>query len=205
MNSLPKFLIALGLIAAVFIAWRSVYYAPNDALTDEVDSGLTTANASGSRTNPAATSSLPSRLIIPRLGIDADVQRLGVTRTGNMAAPDNFTDVSWYKFGTVPGQVGSAVMAGHEDNAISLDGIFKRLGELEVGDEIYVEREDGERLRFRVTDKKILPYNLSGKALEEVFNKKDTARLNLITCAGDWLPEAKTNNQRLVIYTELVD
>ncbi len=202
MKKLAKLLIIFGILAALFVLWRSVYYAPNDALADEVDSGLAAAVNLGESVDPEA---LPTKLLIPRLNIDSDVQRLGITRTSNMAAPDNFTDVSWYKFGTVPGFNGSAVMAGHEDNAISLDGVFKHLEDLEIGDDVYVVREDGQRLRFKVVDKKVLPYNLSGTELEKIFNAKDKARLNLITCAGDWLKEAKTNDQRLVIYTELVN
>jgi LPXTG-site transpeptidase (sortase) family protein len=147
---------------------------------------------------------LPSRLVIPKLGIDADVQHLGVTPHGLMAAPKNFTDVSWYKLGTVPGARGSAVMAGHEDNAISLDGVFKHLDELEVGDEVRVVRQDGSALRFRVIKKEIQPYNLTGPTLSEIFTRSDGRYLNLITCAGEWLPEAHTNDRRLIVYTELV-
>src|SRR3989344_1071244 len=61
----------------------------------------------------AATSSLPVRLQIPKLSIDADVQRVGIGKKGNMAVPTNYSDVGWYRYGTVPGQLGSAVVDGH--------------------------------------------------------------------------------------------
>jgi len=200
-KNIARLLIAIGVLGALVVLGRTLYYAPND----EIDSGLevTSEQVVGTIVS-GATSDLPSRLLIPKLNIDTKVQALGITRNGNMAAPSNFTDVSWYKLGTVPGQVGSAVMSGHEDNAISLDGVFKHLEDLEVGDDVYVVMKSGKKLHFRVTDEKIYPYNLKGTALNQIFTAKDEASLNLITCTGDWVQEIKTNDKRLVIYTELV-
>jgi LPXTG-site transpeptidase (sortase) family protein len=154
--------------------------------------------------NASVSSELPSTLLIPALGVNAKVQALGITKKGNMGAPSNFTDVSWFKLGTVPGQVGSAVMAGHEDNALSLDGVFKHLEDLKTGDDVYVVRKDGKKLHFKVVDKKIYPYNLTGPELEKVYNADDAARLNLITCTGNWVQSIKTNDKRLVVFTKLV-
>ncbi len=195
MKSLAKFLIFGSLLVALIVLGRGLYYAPNGEVHYE---------AATSPGLPTAGGPLPERLLIPKLNIDADVQRLGVTAAGNMAAPNNFTDVSWYKFGTIPGQLGSAVIAGHEDNALSLDGVFKHLDQLEIGDRIYVVDESGKRLEFKVIEKRIYPYNLAGPELERIFNEKGRARLNLITCAGTWLPAAKTNDKRLIVFTELV-
>ena len=181
---------------------RGFYYAPNDEI--ESDSGLLVARPTGASSVTTGDVGLPERLIIPKIGVDADVQHVGVTRKGNMAAPNNFVDTGWYKYGTVPGDLGSAVIAGHEDNAVSTPGVFYDLHQLEVGDIIEVVGENGGTLTFRVVDKKIHPYNLTGPELEKIFNTQGKARLNLITCAGDWLPAAKTNDKRLVIYTELV-
>jgi sortase A len=195
MKTLSKFLILGSIIIILIVLGKGLYFAPNG----EVDSGL---HASSTQDN-SLSASLPERLIIPKLEIDADVQHVGVTATGNMAAPNNFVDVGWYKYGPTPGEKGSAVIAGHEDNALSLDGVFKHLEDLEVGDRIFVEDEKGKRREFKVVEKAIYPYNNS--PTEKIFNAKDKARLNLITCAGDWLPEAKTNDKRLVVYTELVN
>lgn len=145
---------------------------------------------------------LPSELYIPKLGINADIQHLGITGSGNMAAPDNFSDVSWYKYGTLPGEVGSAVMAGH-NNGIYVRGVFKRLHELKVGDSVYVIKENGEKLHFNVVEVATYPYN--DAPLEKIFNRKDSRRLNLITCAGNWIESENTSDKRIVVYTELVE
>jgi sortase A len=143
----------------------------------------------------------PVRLIIPKLNIDADVQEVGINAAGNMGVPNNFTDVAWYKYGVVPGGPGSAVMAGHVDNGLGLNGVFKKLGELEPGDEIIIERRDGKRLAFVVTGKRSYPYDQVPTGI--VFNPSGSTRLNLITCEGAWVKTEKTYDQRLVVFTKL--
>lgn len=200
MRTLGTLLILGAVLVTGTALVRGFYYAPNNEV--ESDSGLHVT----SRTSDASptANALPERLLIPKIGVDAQVVHLGVTRSGNMAAPKTFPDVGWYKYGTVPGDLGSAVIAGHETNAVSGPAIFYELEKLEVGDEISVVGETGKSLRFKVVKKEVHPYNLAGPKLEEIFNAKGKVRLNLITCTGEWLPAAKTNDRRLVVYTELV-
>lgn len=151
---------------------------------------------------PVATSSLPSRLIIPSLSVNADVQDLGVNSIGNMQAPDNFVDVGWYKYGTVPGYVGSAVIDGHVDNGLGLAGVFIHLNEIQAGDDVYVQTIGGDMLHFVVQD--VTPYPYQNVPTQLVFAQSDAARLNLITCDGTWVNGQDTYNERLVVFTTYV-
>src|SRR3989344_591298 len=144
----------------------------------------------------AESTSLPARLQIPKLDIDAKVQYVGLTKKGNMAAPNNFTDVGWYKYGTVPGEEGSAVIAGHVDNGIALPAIFNKLDDLAEGDDIYVETSEGTRVRFIVKEKNVYDFD---EKVDMVFNQKDASILRLITCAGVWVPKIRTHDKRLVV------
>ena len=155
----------------------------------------------GSSAELALPEDYPTRFRVPVLGIDARVQHVGVNAKGNMAAPNNFTDVGWYKYGTPPGFVGSAVVAGHVDNGLGLPGVFKDLSELKIGDDIFVEREDGVELRFVVTEIQVYPYTHVPRDI--LFSRTDVARLNLITCEGAWVAGERTYDQRLVVYAEL--
>jgi len=150
----------------------------------------------------AQSESLPARLLIPSLSIDARVQQVGMNEKGQMKAPSNFKDVGWYRYGTVPGQLGSAVMDGHVDNGLSLGGVFKRLGDVKVGDDVYVIAKDGSELHFIVRGVETYPY-AAGPA-ERIFGANDVARLNLITCAGTWVRGDQTYSDRLVVYTTFV-
>ena len=144
----------------------------------------------------------PVRLRIPALQIDTHVQEVGVNALGNMASPSNFTDVGWYKLGPPPGLVGSAVITGHVDNALALDGVFKHLNEIRIDDDIFVDKKDGGTLNFKVTEIQKYPY--TRVPLKTLFSRDDVPRLNLITCGGVWLPGAHSYDERLIIYTELV-
>ena len=197
-RNIAKILAIGAVLLALFVLGQSFLYTAND------DSGLPLDSVSqGAVVSSVGVNQYPERLLIPKLDIDAKVQKVGVTKNGNMAAPDNFTDVSWYKFGTVPGYLGSAVMAGHQNNAMGLDGIFVNLDDLELGDDVYVVDKEGKRLHFRVVDIEVYAYD-DPAPLPRIFNTSDGTYLNLITCAGKWLQSVKTNDKRLVVYTELV-
>ena len=187
---------AAGVFAWTFV--HAVVYVPEDAgpvpvMQEGASPGL----------YQVGTSSLPARLTIPSLGINTHIQYVGENAQGNMRAPDNFTDVAWYEYGTVPGDVGSAVIDGHVDNGLGLDGVFKHLSDIIVGADVYIETNGGTMLHFKVSDIEVYPYqNVPTAAL---FTQHDAAHLNLITCDGTWVAGGDTYDHRIVIYTRLVN
>lgn len=189
---------AITLIAIVVFFYtlaNAVYYAPESELVIP---------ASIASSTPAATTppeEQPARLTIPSLDIDADVQYVGVTTSGNMGIPSNFTDVAWYKYGTIPGQVGSAVIDGHVDNGLRLAGVFKELAGIKPGADVYVTTKEGTKIHFVVESVETYDYKSVPTTL--LFNRKDKARLNLVTCGGAWIRGEKTYDERVIVYTVL--
>lgn len=145
----------------------------------------------------------PARLRIPAIGIDTDIQQVGINAKGNMGVPTNYSDVAWYKHGTIPGQIGSAVIDGHVDNGLGLAGVFSKLSQVKRGDDIFVVTKTGRELRFRVEE--VVSYPYKSVPLERVFSWEDDARLNLITCGGSWIKVEKTYDERVVVYTRLLE
>lgn len=185
-----QIIFGIGAVAIVIFAVvlaRAMLYSPTQDLTVP-----TAADASA----PIGQPSDPVRLAIPALHIDTKVQYVGLTSSGKMAVPDNFTDVGWYKYGTIPGQTGSAVIAGHVDDGLSLPGVFKHLDQLKVGDDIYITTQDNQTLHFVMTGSQAYPKDA---ATDQIFNQKDGQLLRLITCTGTWLPDQRTHDQRLVV------
>lgn len=187
---------------------RRIVYSPDTEVNPPV-AAVRTATTNGSTTSASpvttavANSEKPARIEIPAIKVNARVQHVGVKSNGAMANPSNFTDVAWYKHGTVPGREGSAVIAGHVDNALALDGVFKRLNELRVGSDVYVVRNDGKRLHFRVT--KIEEYPYKEAPAEKIFATMGGKYMNLITCSGTWIRSEESYDKRLVVYTTLVE
>lgn len=143
----------------------------------------------------------PVRLRIPVLGIDANVQDVGIAQSGHMAVPNNYTDVGWYRYGPAPGSQGSAVIDGHVDNGLSLPGVFKKLNEIALGDEIVIRTARGAEYRYAVTDIEL--YDYRQVPVEQLFDQSGPARLALITCDGAWVAGEKTYDHRLVVYAAL--
>lgn len=144
---------------------------------------------------------IPQRLLIPKIGVDAEIVPVAMDKEGRMATPPTAQNTGWWSLGEAPGGKGSAVVDGHFDDPQGNPGVFYRLGELDVGDQIMVEDDKGVKRVFEVY--KIAKYNDAEFPLRQVFADKSGSYLNLITCAGVW--DAKQNNyqERLVVFAEL--
>lgn len=146
----------------------------------------------------------PARLIIPAIEVDAKIQSVGLSRKGDgdMGIPTNFTDVAWYKGGPVPGMPGSAVINGHLDGKYIKEAVFYNLGKLQAGDLVEVVDEAGRTWQFQVIRLAIYDYDAT---TTDIFSADASrARLNLITCAGDWIKDEKLYDKRIVVFTELI-
>lgn len=144
----------------------------------------------------------PIRLVIPKISVNAPVLAMGLTPDNKMDVPVDFVNAGWFKLGTKPGEKGSAVIGAHVDNGGAIPGLFKNLKNLQLGDTITVLDADNKILNFRVTE--IGVYDAETRNTNYVYQRNDKARLNLITCHGEWLPEQNTYTKRLVVFTELV-
>lgn len=145
---------------------------------------------------------LPQKLIIPKLGIDAAVEYVGMDAKGNMDVPKNDNNVAWYELGFKPGSQGNSVIAGHLDTRTGAPAVFYKLETLEKGDRIQVIGTDGSEKEFIVTHKQTYPFNAF--PLVEVFGSHEKPRLNLITCEGRYNSSERNYSHRVVIYSELV-
>ncbi len=146
----------------------------------------------------------PARLIIPAIGVNAIIESVGLSwrGTGDMGVPTNFTNVAWYNGGPVPGEPGNAVIDGHLDGKSVPEAVFYNLGSLKPGDVVEVVDTGGKTLQFRVVDTKTYDYTAS---TTDIFSgDASKSRLNLITCAGDWIKSQGLYNKRVVVFTELV-
>ena len=192
---------SIGILTVIII--DSMYYAPTDEVTlpESIESKIT-------RRAPAPTVSEPifqkpkaiftPRLTIPTIGVNAKIQDVGISRKGNMSTPNNFFDVGLYKYGPLPGDRGSAVIDGHVDNGFGFKAVFGNLKNIKIGDEVYVEMNQGVKIRFTVVSTQVLDYNADASS---VFAEDSGDYLKLITCTGTWMPEFRTHDKRLIVTT----
>jgi len=118
----------------------------------------------------------PRRLDIPAINVNAGIIPVGVTRGGHLAIGHSVRDVYRWRNGVIPGQPGSAVLAGHTWSAGN--GVFDNLGRMAIGDRVTVGA-----MRFKVTRVRRVT-GMSHEDVTALFTDRGPARLVLITC-GD--------------------
>ncbi len=144
---------------------------------------------------------MPIRLKIPKIKVDALIENVGLTSKGEMRAPKLPRNTAWFNLGVRPGEIGSAVIAGHVDWYNGATAVFANLNKLKPGDKIMVQDDKGKIITFVV--RKVRIYDLKDNA-SEVFvpPDNDLAHLNLITCIGVWDKKTKQYNKRLAVFAE---
>lgn len=145
----------------------------------------------------------PVSISIPAIGINTNVQQVGMDAQGRMGVPTNEVDTAWYKYGYRPGEKGSAVIDGHYDTPTGAPAVFYNLDKLQVGDAITVTDTNGRSYTFRITDVTNYPYD--ALPMRQIFASNDKPRLNLITCSGTWDRTTHNYLTRGVIYSELAN
>ena len=142
----------------------------------------------------------PVRLLIPSIQVDSPIEPLGLLANGDLATPtkDRWNDTGWYAAGPHPGERGSAVIDGHLDRPGGAAAVFWNLQYIHAGDSITVIDAKGAKVQFHVTF--IARYAPQQAPLQDIFGNTNGTFLNLITCAGDWIPSQQQTTQRLVVY-----
>jgi len=79
---------------------------------------------------------------------------------------------------------------------------FWNLRSMHAGENVIVIDTRGKSWTFRIT--RIAFYTPQQAPLQEIFGNEAGHYLNLITCAGDWIPSQHQTTLRLVVFTSLV-
>lgn len=189
-------------VRALVVAGAGVLLAGSLAVAGHATLGHSAQRSGGGGTGAAATTtsrgsatSVPRRLRIPAIGVDAAVEGVGVTASGAMGVPERADDVGWLAIGVHPGQPGDSVM----DAPLVWSngpGVFAKLGQVKVGDVAEVDYTDGKVRRFKVIKNATYPWSDSPPGL---FATGGAPRLSLVTCTSTW--DGRIFGPRIVIET----
>ena len=123
----------------------------------------------------------PAFLSIPVIGVRTRLIRLGLAADGTLQAPASTSVAGWYTGSPRPGEIGSAIIAGHIDSYLG-PGVFFRLRLLRPGDRVYVRHADGTLAVFRVYAEHM--YAKDHFPTQQVYGPAPDPELRLITCGG---------------------
>lgn len=144
----------------------------------------------------AATEPAPATISIERLELtETPVRAVGVESNGEMTVPAPL-DVGWYRYGPIPGEAGSAVLAGHIASG-GIPGAFRHLDRLEPGDLVTIGFDDGSSQTWVVdelvqVDKTDLPF-------DSIFARSGPSKIALITCGGEFDHGARSYEDNIVV------
>lgn len=142
---------------------------------------------------------VPLELLIPTLKVKAPMLGVGLTKENRMDAPKGpigdpvWHTAFWYRGSVVPGEPGTATIAGHVNDPLGNPEIFAHLKELQPGDLIIVhDRRSTIDIRFIVDQIELYSTQESSDpaVLTRIFGGGPKAafdglsHLTLITCAG---------------------
>jgi LPXTG-site transpeptidase (sortase) family protein len=166
---------------ASLVAQESATQSPDPSPTAE---SVAPSISAAPTASPTPTElSVPVRVKIPRIDVSTQVLPVGLDAHRALAIPEDITKVGWYDLGVPPGaEQGSAVLVAHRDGRVQGHGVFYDLGQLSVGDRVYVSTADRQLLRYKVVSRELI--SKKRLPLEELFAIDGPARLTLISCGG---------------------
>ena len=153
-------------------------------------------------TAPPMASSVPVRIEIAKLGIDAPVMQLGLNQDGTVQVPplDDHNLAGWYTGSVAPGQRGSSVILGHVDSYAGAS-VFFAIKNLDAGDTITIVRVDGTTAVFSVDGvQKVAKVAFPSST---VYGNTDYPSLRLVTCGGPFDGTTGEYLDNIVVYAHL--
>ena len=182
-------MLAVGLFAIISALGDDGADLPAEGSLQEILGDAPTASPAAPPTPSRPPAPAPVRFLIPRLYIDAPVVTLGLDSNHLPEVPDRPDQVAWYNFSAAPGQNDNAVFAGHVDwqtrRGDPIPGVFYRLRELKIGDQVTVTLANGAQVQYRVTGNVATAYNDPNVLRAMGSSPKDV--ITLITCGGAWV------------------
>jgi len=157
-----------------------------------------------SATPPVGVGSLPVRICIPGISVNASIIQLGLNQDRSVQVPSlrNVGDAGWYKYSPEPGLNGPTIILGHIDSAKYGKGVFFYLGKLKGGDLVNIARADGAVATFRIDT--VAEYPKKAFPTQKIYGDTAGPTIRLITCGGRF--DASTGNylDNIVAYGSLI-
>ncbi len=144
----------------------------------------------------------PKTVSIPAIEVESSLVNLGLNPDNSLEVPEDYSKAGWFTKGSYPGDLGGppALIVGHVDNSEG-PAVFYNLNKLVIGDEILVDRADGSTAVFVVYDGEQFPKD--SLPTEEIYGDRDGSELVLITCTGEFNPEAGSYLDNYVVRAKL--
>ncbi|WP_141579908.1 class F sortase [Actinomadura sp. WMMA1423] len=147
--------------------------------------------------------SVPKRIKIPSIKVNAPVRPVETQRDGTLGVPplSRVREVGWWEDGPTPGENGNSVLVGHVDSKTG-PGAFYSLGALRPGRRIEVVRGDGTVPAFRI--ERVRRVDKDKFPTDSVYGQRGGPELRLITCGGRFDRKRGHYLDNVIVYATLI-
>jgi hypothetical protein len=151
---------------------------------------------------PVLASAEPTRVKIPRIGVDHRLVAVGLHPDRTLVVPDDPHIAGWYTGRPKPGDTGPAIITGHNQWSGQL-GVFWDLHRLGPGDVIEVHYDDASVVRFEIDRLEQHPKDAFPTQL--VYGDTERAELRVITCGGHFDRDRRSHVDNVIAFGVRVD
>jgi sortase (surface protein transpeptidase) len=146
--------------------------------------------------------SIPVRIRIPAIGVNAAVAEVGKNPDGSIQVPPLAAHnlAAWYRYGPTPGQRGAAVIIGHVDS-YTAPSVFYGLKYMRAGETIYIALADGRQATFTVDQ--VQDAAKAHFPTRSVYGALPYPGLRLITCGGAFDAATRHYLDNIIVYAHL--
>lgn len=137
----------------------------------------------------------PVLISFPDQQRQCEIVPVGKKEDNEMETVDSPTLAAWYQNGPSPGEEGNAILNGHISWK-GTKGTFSILSDMETGEPVVIEYEDGSYRYFHVESVDV--YRIDDWPAN-VLNTGGETRMTLVTCLGDYNPSIGTSESRIVV------
>jgi hypothetical protein len=196
---LPMLVYGAVLAAAALAVWLAGGHHEGAFQAGAPDGGeLATADAG---TGPAEEQAPdPVGVRIASLDLAVETIPLGLDEDRRLEVPEDPYIAGWWSGGANPGERGPAVIVGHVDSYEG-PGAFYGLADLAEGERVSIDREDGTGVHFRV--ERIERHPKDDFPTTAVYGDTEAPTLRLVTCAGEFDPNARSYEDNVIVFLEL--
>ncbi|SEN62349.1 class F sortase [Actinacidiphila rubida] len=154
-------------------------------------------------TEPGMSPSVPTKLSIPSIGVDAPFVPLTLGSDGTLTPPPMSTPnvVGYYAGGPTPGEKGDAIVAGHVDTKTG-PAVFLLLSLVKPGATVSVSRADSSTATFKVDS--VQTFSKSSFPDQKVYGDTQDPELRIITCGGTFDRTKQDYQDNVVVFAHLV-
>ena len=204
LSALAVVFIAAGLgLAGVATQAIRVGHAPDSSVTVPRGVSASVPAQASPEGIKALAWSVPVRVIIPAISVNAPLTEVGLTTDRTVQTPplNDHNLAGWYKYSVTPGQTGSSLIVGHVDSYTG-PSVFSRLKELRKGDTVQVSRADGHLVTFTVDGVQLA--SKTAFPTQAVYQNTGYPSLRLVTCGGPFDYSSGHYLDNIIVYAHLL-